>query len=48
MTVERKEPTKIDSTSFPDRVNQILCVPSGCKSAYENAEYWRDFKEIKE
>lgn len=48
VTVERQEPAKIDSTSFPDRANQVLYVPQGCKSAYENAKYWCEFKEIKE
>ena len=46
--VEGKKPTKIDPTSFPDRANQVLYVPQGCKSAYENAKYWCEFKEIKE
>ena len=46
ITVMNGKPVKIDSTSFPDRANQILFVPKGSKSAYEGAEFWRDFKEI--
>ena len=28
--------------------NATLYVPRGCKAAYEAADYWKDFKEIKE
>lgn len=48
VTVEREQPAKIYASSFPDRARQTLFVPKGCKSAYEEAEYWREFMEIKE
>ena len=31
-----------------DRYNAVLYVPGGCRDAYANANYWRDFKEVKE
>ena len=33
---------------FSNRSNATLYVPIGSKTAYESADYWKDFKEIKE
>lgn len=33
---------------FPERSNIILRVPAGFKAVYENADYWNEFKEIKD
>lgn len=33
---------------FPNESNVTLYVPYGCKSKYEEADYWKDFKEIVE
>ena len=39
-------PPTIGSNSFPNRSNQTLYVPKGCKSIYEDADFWWEFKEI--
>ena len=41
-------PFTISENAFPDRTNQTLFVPAGCLSAYATANYWNEFKEIKE
>ena len=41
-------PPSIGSELFTTRFFATLIVPDGCKSAYEAAEYWQEFKEIKE
>ena len=41
-------PVTIYSETFPTRYAATLYVPKGCKAAYQNAEYWGDFKEIVE
>ena len=46
VTVEMETPAEIYSSTFPDRTNQTLYVPKGCKAAYETADYWKEFKEI--
>ena len=49
VTVEWTEPIPLTSSStFSNCDNCILYVPDGCKAAYESADYWKDFKEIKE
>ena len=48
VTVEMTEPVAISSYEFPNRANATLYVPSGCKSSYEKANYWKEFKEIVE
>lgn len=48
VTVECTTPLSISSGTFSNRTNATLHVPTGCKSAYETAEYWKDFKEILE
>ena len=43
------EPIPLYSGStFSNSANAILYVPDGCKAAYLAAEFWRDFKEIRE
>lgn len=34
--------------AFTNRANAILYVPAGCKAAYQAADYWKEFKEIRE
>ena len=49
VTVEWAEPISLNSSStFENCANCTLYVPVGCKAAYEAADYWQDFKEIKE
>ena len=46
VTVLVNNPISIDATTFTNRINATLYVPYGSKSAYEVADYWKDFKEI--
>lgn len=46
--VEWNTPPTITSGTFYRSAKKILLVPGGCKEAYENALYWRDFKYIVE
>ena len=39
-------PVSIDSNTFSNSADATLYVPVGCKSTYEAADYWKDFKEI--
>ena len=48
VSVSMKVPISIESNVFPNRANATLYVPSGKKSVYEAAEYWKEFKEIVE
>ena len=48
VTIKRKKPLSIDYFTFPSRSIATLYVPYGCKTAYEEANYWKDFNEIKE
>ena len=41
-------PVSISSLVFTNRKNATLYVPKGSKQAYENANYWKEFKEIVE
>ena len=41
-------PLAIDVDAFTNRANATLYVPKGCKAAYEAADYWKEFKVIKE
>lgn len=45
---EATEPVAISAYVFTNRANATLYVPSGCKTAYEAADYWKEFKEIVE
>ena len=46
--IDIKEPLIIGMYTFTNRSNALLYVPKGCKAAYEAADYWKEFKEIKE
>ena len=46
--VDIKEPLPIQQYTFGNRTNATLYVPRGCKAAYEETEYWKDFKSIVE
>lgn len=48
VTVRREVPIAITANVFTNRANSILYVPFGCKAAYKDADYWKDFKEIVE
>ena len=48
VTVQKETPVSISSNVFSNRANATLYVPFGSKSAYANANYWKEFKEIKE
>jgi hypothetical protein len=41
-------PISISSYEFENRANATLYVPNGTKAAYEAADYWKEFKAIKE
>ena len=41
-------PVTITKDIFPSRKEATLYVPKGCKAAYLAADYWKEFKEIKE
>lgn len=45
--VEQRDPLVVsDNYVFPNRANAFLYVPRGCKTKYEAANYWNEFKEI--
>ena len=44
--VRNKKPFSIYKGDFTNRANATLTVPKGSKSAYENADVWKEFKEI--
>jgi len=46
LIVERTLPLPLSASIGGSNVT--LYVPRGCKAAYEAADYWKDFKEIKE
>ena len=46
--VGMESPLTIDSETFTNRANTTLYIPKGCKSAYQAADYWKEFKAIKE
>ena len=48
VTIDIEDPLAIDETTFSNRANATLYVPAGCKTAYEAANYWKEFKEIVE
>lgn len=41
-------PVAISESVFPNRANATLYVPASSKSSYETADYWKEFKIIKE
>lgn len=46
VTVNMAQPLSIQSNTFSNRKNATLYVPAGSKTAYEAADYWKEFKEI--
>lgn len=48
VTVELESPLTIGNSTFSNCANATLYVPYGSKAAYEAANYWKEFKEIKE
>ena len=48
VTAMMEIPVSIESTTFSNCANATLYVPHDCKAAYEAADYWKEFKEIKE
>ena len=48
VTVRKEKPIAISNSSFSNSANATLYVPYGCKTAYEAAPYWKNFKEIVE
>ncbi len=46
--VNWKTPITIDNTVFSNRNNVTLYVPNGCRSAYNSANVWKEFKAIME
>lgn len=48
VTVLNSSPIAINSTTFSNRNKIVLYVPYGSKTAYEAADYWKEFREIKE
>ncbi len=48
VTAMMETPLSITYRTFDNRTNASLYVPAGCKSAYETAPYWKEFKEIVE
>ena len=48
VTVKSAIPPDMTANSIPNRANATLYVPFGSKSAYEAANYWKEFKEIVE
>lgn len=45
--VDITSPLDISYNTFSDRANATLYVPYGSVAAYEEANYWKDFKNIK-
>ena len=48
VTIDRTLPLSLYGETFSNRANATLYVPAGSKEAYEAADYWKEFKEIKE
>ena len=48
VTVESVTPVTISENTFTDRSNTDLIVPEGYSDAYKGANYWKDFKSIKD
>ena len=46
--VASETPVTISSSVFSNRANATLYVPVGSKTKYQSANYWKEFKEIKE
>ncbi|WP_197018786.1 leucine-rich repeat protein, partial [Prevotella sp. P6B4] len=48
VTALNPSPATITQSVFSNRANATLYVPAGCKTAYELANNWKEFKEIVE
>ena len=48
VVVDIVTPLTITASTFTNRTNATLYVPSGCKNAYAQADVWKEFKEIVE
>ena len=48
VTIKKASPLSISDNVFSNRSNAILYVPKGSKPAYQIADYWNEFKEIRE
>ena len=48
MNVNWATPIFVPAEAFPNRADQVLCVPGGTKGIYEVAEVWKDFKFIRD
>ena len=46
--IDQKKPLLMNGEDLTDRSNATLYVPEGSAIAYAKADYWKDFKEIKE
>ena len=46
VTVKRSEPIFLNDDTFTNRTNATLYVPTGSKTAYEEANHWGDFSKI--
>ena len=46
VTVNMETPLSLLYNPFSNYANATLYVPAGCKNVYEEADYWKDFKEI--
>ena len=46
VNVGNAKPLAIEKNVFTNRANAVLSVPSGAKSDYEAADYWKEFSEI--
>lgn len=48
VTVKLPEPLAIEETTFVNQANATLYIPTGCRTAYETADYWKEFGEFVE
>lgn len=48
VVVKKESPIDINEDVFSNRANATLYVPKGSKSAYQEANVWKDFKQIME
>ena len=48
VTVYVQTPISIDNCCFTNRANATLYVPAASKVAYQEADYWKEFKQIVE
>ena len=46
LTIENPSPITISNNTFNYRQNVTLYVPKGSKAAYQETDYWKEFKEI--